>query len=114
MIEKGLICLIKSNCLGAGNDEIGALLMQKFFAMTAEQKTLPEVFAFVNTGVKLLEDEIILEQMRDLQESKGCKFIFCGTCINFFKLQDKVSVGIIGNMAQIQELLFTAKRTVCI
>ncbi|MBI5361204.1 MAG: DsrE family protein [Planctomycetes bacterium] len=113
MIEKGLVCIIKSNCLGSGNDEIGTLLMQKFFAMTAEQKTLPEVFAFVNTGVKLLEDEDVLARMKELQ-AQGCKFIFCGTCINFFKLQDKVNAGIIGNMAQIQELLFTAKRTVCV
>ena len=37
------------------------------------------------------------------------KIIFCLTCVEFFGLEDQVAAGEIGNMAQIQDILFSRR-----
>ena len=59
----------------------------------------------MNGGVKLtVEDSRVLEAIRIL-ESGGIEILSCGTCLDYFELEDKLAVGSAGNMFTIAEKL---------
>ena len=44
--------------------------------------------------------------------SKGVEIISCGTCLDYFKLKEKLLVGEISNMYSIYETLFNAGKVI--
>ena len=66
----------------------------------------------MNGGVKLtVEDSRVLEAIRIL-ESGGIEILFCGTCLDYFELEDKLAVGSASNMFTIAEKLNDAGNTI--
>ena len=60
---------------------------------------------FFNSGAYLTSDGAnTLDDLKKLEE-KGTEILTCGTCINYFGLQDKLAVGKIVNMYEITERL---------
>ena len=104
----GLTFLITGDTLGRGDEELGRQLMGKFLQQLAAQSPKPFVVAFYNTGVKLLAtDSPWLEGIRAL-ESHGADLIVCGTCVDYFKLREKLGAGRVSDM---REIVATALRT---
>ncbi len=67
---------------------------------------------FYTEGVKLVcEGSPELEQLQALQ-AKGIELIICQTCFNYFRLADKVKVGIVGGMPDILQTLLQADKVV--
>jgi selenium metabolism protein YedF len=98
---KGKTIFIKSQYLGLGDDELGALLMKAFIYTLNEVDKLPERILFMNSGVKLcLKDAITLENLQKL-EAKGVDILVCGTCLDFFGVSEELRVGKISNMYDI-------------
>jgi sulfur relay (sulfurtransferase) complex TusBCD TusD component (DsrE family) len=58
-----------------------------------------------------VEGSPVLEQLHAL-EGKGVRLIICSTCLNYFGLQDKVKVGIVGGMADILEAQLRADKVI--
>lgn len=58
-----------------------------------------------------MEGSPVLEQLHAL-EGKGVRLIICSTCLNYFGLQDKVKVGIVGGMADILEAQLRADKVI--
>ncbi len=99
--SKGKTVFFKSQYLGLGDDELGALLMKAFIYTLNEVDNLPQRLLFMNSSVKLcIEDAITLENLQKL-EAKGVDILVCGTCLDFFGLTDKLKVGKISNMYDI-------------
>ncbi len=97
--------LILSDCIGNGDEKLGALLMKGFLYTLTQVETLPECLIFMNTGVKLsCEGSESLEDLKTL-ESRGCRIISCGTCLDFYGLTEKKGVGEISNMYEIASLM---------
>jgi selenium metabolism protein YedF len=98
---KGKTIFFKSEFLGLGDDELGALLMKAFIYTLNEVDNQPERLLFMNSSVRLcVENAITLDNLLKLEE-KGVDILVCGTCLDFFGITDKLKVGKISNMYDI-------------
>ncbi|HPR63041.1 MAG TPA: hypothetical protein PK014_02370 [Thermoanaerobaculia bacterium] len=78
--------LVDSDVMGRGNDELGSILIEKFFTSLSDADTLPESIYFYNTGVRLCtEDSPVACYLRILRE-RGVHLYACGTCLNHMDL----------------------------
>ena len=107
-----LVVLLTSDVIGQGDDRLGAVLMRAFLHTLQEVKPKPDVIICMNGGVRLaVEGSQVFEDLRALTEG-GIELLLCGTCLDFFGLKDKVSVGTISNMYSIAETLLSAGKVV--
>jgi selenium metabolism protein YedF len=101
------VILIGNAGLGAGDSQLGGMILANFLKLLGERDDQPEYIILWNSGVQIVaEGSNWINHLKVLQE-QGVKIIACRTCLEFFGLEDKVAVGEIGNMAQIQEILFS-------
>ncbi|MBC7242813.1 MAG: sulfurtransferase-like selenium metabolism protein YedF [Anaerolineae bacterium] len=106
------VLLVKSNRMGHGDDELGEILIRGFFHTLTEMEDVPEVFIFLNSGVKLTtEGSPVLDDLRALEE-RGVEIYSCGTCLNFFGLTEALKVGAVSNMYSIGETLLSAGKVI--
>jgi selenium metabolism protein YedF len=99
------IVVITSDRLGAGEAELGQLLMKTYTYTLNETKPYPKAVIFMNSGVKLVvEGSEALENIQKLAE-KNIEIISCGTCLDYYNIKDKLQVGIVGNMYTIVEYM---------
>ena len=103
---------ITAGTMGSGDDELGALLLRSFLKTQAELEHKPDAILFYNDGVKLCcEGSYLLDDLRGL-EATGVEIIACGTCLNFFELDDQLRVGRVTDMLEIAGRLADAESIV--
>jgi len=97
----GLVVAIGSDAMGNGAEELGKILIKGFVYSLTELPTPPECVLFYNSGARLTaNDANTIDDLKKL-ESKGTQILTCGTCINYYELPSKPSVGSIANMYEI-------------
>jgi selenium metabolism protein YedF len=110
--DRTTVLFVGSDTIGRGSDELGSVLISSMFGALAEVKPLPKTIVFMNSGVKLTaEGSPVLDKIRDL-EKLGVEILVCGTCLDYFRLKDKVAVGTVSNMFTILETLLAASSVV--
>ena len=103
--EQGKVYFIKNNKLGKGKEELGSILMKGFIYTLLDVDPLPKKIIFMNSGVKIpTNNEDAIESLKKLQE-KGVNILACGTCLDYYGLEDKLAVGSISNMYEILDSL---------
>ena len=85
--------LIGSDVLGRGNEELGALLMEKFFTTLADSDFLPDKILFYNSGVLLCRPGSPVEPYITVLGDRGVELSACGTCISHFDIEILPAVG---------------------
>lgn len=111
---KDLTIAFSSNTMGGGSKELGKILMKSFIYTMTEVPPFPSTLLFYNSGVYLTcEGSEVLEDLKLLKE-EGVEIISCGTCLDYFEIQDKIKVGEISNMYTIYEKLRNATNTITI
>lgn len=96
---------ISSECMGKGDDTLGKRLMNAFIYTLTQLETLPDVLLLYNSGAKLVASaEEACEDLKVLA-SHGVRILTCGTCLQYFEMEDKVEVGEISNMQTIVDIL---------
>lgn len=106
------IAVISSETMGTGNDELGRILMKGFLYALGQLENLPETVIFYNGGVKLTcEGSQSLADLKELEE-QGVKIRSCGTCLDYYKLTDKLAVGEVTNMYDIVETMSKADKII--
>ncbi len=109
---ENVVVFITTDRMGSGNDELGALLMKAFVNTIRDISPRPKTIIFANAGVYLTtEGSPVLDSLKSLEE-KGAAVLSCGTCLEFFKLKEKLRVGTVSNMYTIAETLFAASNVV--
>lgn len=102
--EGGAVYFITTNALGQGSPDLGEVLMKSLMVTLAEQRSA-KALLLLNTGVYLaLEDSPVLEQMQKMAEA-GTEILVCGTCLNYYKQKEKLAVGVVSNMYDINNRL---------
>ena len=110
--KEDFLILITQDKLGGGSDELGAVLMSGYLYALTEVSSYPSSIIFLNGGVKLtVEGSQVLEAIRIL-ETEGVEVLSCGTCLDYFELEDKLAVGTASNMFTIAEKLNEAGNTI--
>lgn len=106
--KKNIVVAITSPMMGTGNDELGAVLIKSFLYALTQQDVLPTTIIFYNGGATLTtEGSASLEDLKSL-EALGVEILTCGTCLNYYKLTDKLMIGGVSNMYEIAEKLLKA------
>ena len=107
-----LVVSVGSDKMGEGNDELGRLLMKGFVYAVTQLEQMPETILFYNGGARLtVEGSQFLEDLKSLEE-QGVEILTCGTCLDYYKLKDKLAVGKVTNMYTIVETLAGAGRVI--
>ena len=98
--------------MGKGDPELGRILMKGFIYTLSEMEKLPKTILFYNEGVKLVIDGA--ESLQDLKslEKRGVEILACGTCLNFYGVTEKLSVGSVTNMYTIIERQLNATKVI--
>ena len=106
------VIAIASDCMGSGDDKLGATLMKGFLYAVSQQEELPKAILFYNAGAKLTaEGAVTIEDLKNM-EAQGVEILTCGTCANYYGLEGKQAVGTITNMYVIVEKLTSAAKVI--
>lgn len=107
-----LIYVISSDSMGRGSDDLGWALLQTYVSTIEQVAPLPSHILLYNGGVKLAATKGKgLEALQKLEE-KGVIVWSCGTCLEFFHLEEERKVGTITNMYDIMNTMVTAAKVV--
>jgi selenium metabolism protein YedF len=110
--EEKVVVYINSNLMGVGEEALGTTLMRAFLHVLSDMERKPSTLIFINSGVWLTtEGSPVLEDLQNLSQ-KGVAILSCGTCLDFYKLKEKLRVGVISNMYDIAKTLFEADRLI--
>ncbi len=105
---KKVVVYINSDLLGIGDEVLGSFLMKAFLKTLLDLEKKPDRLILINSGVRLAsEGSQVIDTLRTLSE-KGVKIVSCGTCLDFYKLREKMSVGTISNMYDIIQSMIEA------
>jgi intracellular sulfur oxidation DsrE/DsrF family protein len=86
--------------------------MRSFIHTLLSLTPRPRKIILYNTGALLADrDAAVIDDLRQL-EAAGVELLVCGTCVNFFGIQDRLGVGTISNMYDIAAALAAAGKTV--
>ncbi len=107
--ESPVVMVFSSRGMGRGDEALSRLLLRALVKTLRETKTRPKTIICYNEGVFLvLEDSEILEDLRAL-EKEGVEILVCGTCLDYYRVKDKLAVGQISNMYDILETMLSAR-----
>lgn len=103
-----MVVVLSSDKMGEGDDELGKVLIKGFIYAITQLDKYPKAVLLYNSGVKLSsEGSDSIDDLKVLQEH-GVEILSCGTCLNFYNLQEKLQVGKVTNMYSIVEELSQA------
>jgi selenium metabolism protein YedF len=110
--KNDLVYVLTQDTLGHGKKELGEVLIKSFFYTVLENRPLPKAIYFINSGVMLaLSDSAVLEYLLGLA-AEGVELLSCGTCLDFYKVKDKLAVGTVTNMYAIVDAMTKSGRVV--
>lgn len=100
-MKANMVVVIASNKMGCGDETLGKNLLKAFIFALTKQENLPSTILFYNSGAYVTtEGSESLEDLKAL-ESQGVKIFTCGTCLDFYKIKEKLKVGNVTNMYDI-------------
>lgn len=108
----GMVIMVTNRFFGQGSDELGQALMGSFMYSLLESNPLPTAIILANSGAYLsCQDSPVLEHLRALAQ-REVEILTCGTCLDYYRIKDKLAVGSVTNMYSIVERLNSAARVV--
>ncbi len=108
----GTLVQITRNGMGDAEPDLAHKLLRTWLTLLLENGHLPGAIAFYTQGVRLVaEGSPVLDLLKTLEE-KGVHLIVCSTCLNYFQLADRVRVGIVGGMSDIQAAQVKADKVI--
>lgn len=97
--------VISNEVMGSGPEELTKTIMGSFLRKLAAEQNKPDTIVFYTAGVKLLAEGSPVLDAVDALTKAGVDMIACGTCVNYYKLADKMHVEHISDMPTIISLL---------
>lgn len=111
---EGVTVVLGKDTLGAGAEELGKILIKGFIYSLTELPVAPKQLLCFNAGVRLAaKNSNTVDDLRKLEEA-GTEVLLCGTCVNFYELQEEVAVGSITDMYGITSRLAEARSVITV
>jgi selenium metabolism protein YedF len=110
--QEKVVVYVGNNCMGSGDDLLGAKLMRGFLRTWIDVNPLPWRVIFINSGVKLTTTDDEAVDAVSMLEEKGVEILSCGTCLEHFGLQDQLKVGKATNMYEVIDSLSAAAKVI--
>lgn len=106
------VVVFASDRMGSGDPQLGSILARAFLKTLAQVDERPQKLIFYNRGVFLtIRGSDVLAALQRL-EQQGVEILVCGTCLDFYHLQDQLAVGQVSNMFSILEAMMQADRII--
>jgi len=106
------VILICTDTLGTGDKRLGEILMKAFLNTLVDTEPKPAKLVFMNNGVKLTtEGSEVLDALEAL-EKKGVEIFSCGTCLDYYRLKEKLQIGEATNMFDTVKSLVGAAKVI--
>jgi len=100
--NKNVIVIVDKNYMGSDDKDLGSLLLKAFLDSIKYSNPKPQTVYFYNEGVLLIEDKAYRKLLEELRESQ-IDLKFCGVCLKFFEIDEKVILNEHTNMLSIIE-----------
>ncbi len=112
-METATVVFVPTDRLGSGDDELGRALLRSALKHLAGLADPPVSHVlFMNAGVRLCcEGSDALGDLQALADA-GADLLCCGTCLDWFALEEKLRVGRRSGMAEILGLQNAARRLI--
>ena len=111
LAHEPLVYLFDSDFIGT-NRELGKVLVNGFLNAIPSLPKRKSTVILISNGVKLATSgSYVLDTLKKFEEM-GFTILICGTCLDFFKIREKVQVGTISNALEIMEALTNAGKVV--
>jgi selenium metabolism protein YedF len=109
---QNLVVLIPTDTFGVGDPDLGRALLLAFIGTLDKLSPRPSRLIFLNAGAKLVCDEpAFVDKVSALSEI-GCEVLVCGTCLDFYHLDEQLKVGKVSNMMEIASTLASADKVI--
>jgi hypothetical protein len=106
------VLLITGTGIGQGDQQLASMLMSQFFYNLTRLEEMVRCILFVNSGVFLVtEGSGVLPHLDVLQE-RGTEIISSITCLEHYRLTDKMQIGVTANLFTITEKLMDGLRVI--
>ncbi len=104
------VCVVlAAKGMGQGDETLSGILLRAFLKTLREAREKPAKIVCYNEGVFLtLSGSEVLDDLKALEE-EGVEILVCGTCLDYYQVKDKLSVGKISNMYDILETLLGSR-----
>ncbi len=110
----GNVVFLNKDRIGHGEDELGKILMKAFLTNVLAVEPLPTHIAFMNSGVKLtVSGSEVLDILKEM-EKKNVGLLVCGTCLDYFRIKDKLGVGKVSNQNEIVKTFTAASKVITV
>jgi selenium metabolism protein YedF len=97
-----------------GDYELGSKLMVGFLKSILELPKLPKNIICVNKAVFLTTapaDSDVIAILKTFEQN-GVQIYSCGVCLNFYKVEDELKVGVIGNAFDSVDMMLNSEGTI--
>ena len=109
--KEKIVYLFGSDFIGT-NRELGKVLSNGFLNAIEELPKRKSSIVLISKGVKLaIKKSYVLNRLKSLEE-KGFDILICGTCLDYFKIREKVDAGKISNALEIMECMTEAEKVI--
>ena len=111
LTQEPLVYLFDSDFIGT-NRELGKVLVNGFLNAINSLPKRKSTIIVISNGVRLVTSgSYVLDTLKKFEQT-GFTILICGTCLDFFKIREKVEVGTISNALEIMEALTNAAKVV--
>lgn len=111
LTHEPLVYLFDADFIGT-NRELGKVLVNGFLNAIPSLPKRKSTIILISNGVKLATaGSYVLDTLKQF-EQMGFSILICGTCLDFFKIREKVQAGIVSNALEIMGALTTAAKVV--
>jgi hypothetical protein len=106
------VIVVTNDGMGTAEPALRQKLAGIYLKLLLEHDYLPTAICFYADGVKLVvQGSPVLDVLKQI-EAKGVHLVSCVTCLNYYRLNDKVAAGIVGGMHDIVELQHRAHKVI--
>lgn len=111
----GYAVFVNHDCVGDGDPKLGRNLLKMALYTLSESDDVPASLLFMNAGVKLIAgsecEQQAVDNVKTLEE-KGTEVLVCGTCLNFYGIENDLKVGEMSNMYDIVSRMQEASKVI--
>ena len=86
--------------------------MKAFLNTLWDAEPKPAKLLFLNDAVRLTTEESEVLDSLQLLEKAGVEIFSCGTCLKYYRLKDKIKVGLVTNMYDMVDSLLSAGKII--
>ncbi|MCX7836122.1 MAG: DsrE family protein [bacterium] len=103
---KEVTLFLQRNFIGQ-DDELGRKLFLNYFRTLVESIERPQSVLFVHSAVFCLLEDSPLYDLFSLLANDGVRLLACKTCCDNYQISEKVAIGQIVTMSEIQKEMFS-------